>query len=90
MVALSVLFPESSVDFGDIPAGATTAYRVASRGVYSYGAFRFTYNGSSIVQPVIDWVGEEPLKGQRFTYNLELTTNGANAGIILVSVTKDR
>lgn len=89
-MGLSVLFPESSVDFGDIPAGATTGYRVASKGVYSYGAFRFTHNGASVVQPVIDWVGEEPMKGQRFTYNLELTTNGAQAIMVIVSVTKER
>ena len=70
---LQVLFPDETLTFGSVLPGATTTYVAVSRGVYGYSAFRFTVDGATIAQPVIDWVGEEPLDGTTFTYVVELT-----------------
>ncbi|HSJ52256.1 MAG TPA: hypothetical protein VLC52_00800 [Anaerolineae bacterium] len=69
---LVVLFPEEEVEFGDVPAGATTDYQPVSNGVYRYAAYRFDLAGSSYTQPVLDWVGEEPIEGEAFTYIIDL------------------
>jgi hypothetical protein len=39
--------------------------------VYRYAAYRFQVDGQEVTQPVIDWVGEEPVPGQAFTYVLD-------------------
>lgn len=69
---LVVLFPDERIEFGDVPAGATTEYKTASNGVYSYAAYSFDLAGSNVGQPVIDWVGEEPMEGEAFTYVIDL------------------
>lgn len=69
---LVVLFPEERVEFGDVPAGATTDYRPVANGVYNYAAYSFDLAGSNVGQPVIDWMGEEPLEGEAFTYVIDL------------------
>jgi hypothetical protein len=67
---LVVLFPDQEVVIGDVPAGATSAYVDVPKGVYAYGAYRFTLNGETVTQPVIDWVGEEPETAGSFTYTI--------------------
>lgn len=68
---LIVIFPEERIEFGDVPAGETTAYRPAPRGVYPYAAYHVELNGQAYDQPVIDWVGESPMPGEAFTYVLD-------------------
>jgi hypothetical protein len=68
---LIVWFPEDQIEFGDIPAGATTESKDVPNGVYRYAAYRLEVEGQMITQPVIDWVGEEPLLADRFTYTLD-------------------
>jgi hypothetical protein len=72
IVDLVVLFPDEEVRFGDVPAGATTEYQRVSKGVYRYAAYRFNLAGSNYTQPVLDWVGEEPVEGEAFTYIIDL------------------
>ena len=60
---LVILFPKDRIDFGDLPAGVTSAYQSIPNGVYGYAAFQASVDGHAINQPVIDWVGEEPLMG---------------------------
>lgn len=94
---LVVLFPGSSANasaaqtvFGDIPAGATTAYQDISSGVYRYAAYRSTINGQQVTQPVVDWMGETPLRGQRFTYRIASDSrNARNNPIQLLGVAID-
>jgi len=69
---LTVLSPKGRIEFGDVPAGSTTAYREAPDGVFGYAAFRLEIDGQLVTQPVIDWVGELPMVGKSFTYKLEL------------------
>jgi hypothetical protein len=76
---LSVLFPgvtpesmATHIDFGDVAAGATTVYVDVPGGVYRYSAYEYMLDGTTITQPVIDWVGESPLPGQQFTYEIRL------------------
>jgi hypothetical protein len=90
--ALRVGFPEAGVAIGDVPAGATTAYHAVPGGVYGYAAFRFTHQGKEVIQPVIDWVGEAPLEGRRFTYTVALITSDDRRGpwIDLLDVARDR
>lgn len=68
---LTVLFPDSRIVFGDVPAGTTTSYLSAPNGVYNYAAYSFELNGEQITQPVIDWVGESPRPGETFTYVID-------------------
>jgi hypothetical protein len=69
---LIVLFPEEKIEFGDVPAGATTEYKPVSKGVYRYAAYSYDLEGTNIGQPVLDWVGEEPIDGDAFTYVIDL------------------
>jgi len=90
IVGLTVRFPEESVFFGDIAPGSTTGYRELDKGVYGYAAYSLEIDGALVTQPVIDWVGEEPLEGQAFTYVLEVNPLGEPFMIVsLVQVTRD-
>jgi len=81
---LVVLFPEESIEFGDIPAGTTTEYKIVANGVFSYAAFQFEVDGEVITQPVIDWVGESPMNGILFTYIIDFDPYGARIQLIEV------
>lgn len=79
IVGLVVLFPGPTADalarrvtFGTVPAGATTDYQAVPAGVYRYAAYEYQLDGRGVSQPVIDWVGESPLAGRQFTYQIEL------------------
>lgn len=77
---LVVLFPDidqsatARIDFGDVASGETTEYIPVPGGVYRYAAYEYTLDGQTIQQPVMDWVGEVPLEGTRFTYRISLDT----------------
>jgi hypothetical protein len=87
---LTVLFPESRITFGDIPAGSTSDYQPAPKGVYNYAAYEYSVNGETVMQPVIDWVGELPRPGLSYTYVLSLDPNRKNAPMIeLVEIQAD-
>jgi len=79
ITGLVVLFPgpswdaeASRVEFGNIPAGQTTEYRDVPSGVYRYAAYEYTLDGRVVRQFVIDWVGENPMAGKKFTYQIVL------------------
>ena len=72
---LVVWFPEEQIEFGDVPVGATTEYIDVPKGVYRYAAYRFEIDGEMITQPVIDFMGEEPLDGTLFTYTIDFDPN---------------
>jgi hypothetical protein len=88
---LIVVFPQNRIRFGDIPARTTTEYQNIPNGVFSYAAYEFEVDDKTISQPVSDWVGEHPMRGNSFTYTIEFDPNRANTGDIirLVSVKKD-
>jgi hypothetical protein len=67
---LDLMFPQEAVAIGDVAAGAASDYVEVARGVYNYSAFRFLRGGESVVQPVIDFVGERPLPIDDYTYLL--------------------
>lgn len=69
---LIVMFPNEQIDFGAIPAGATTDFQPVQGGVYSYAAYRATINRQPLTQGGSDWLGEQPLVGTRFTYVLSI------------------
>ena len=85
---LALLFQKDEIFFGEVAAGATTSYREVPGGVYRYAAFRFAIGGTTVTQPVIDWVGEEPMDGKAFTYAVDADANRLPV-IRLVSVTRD-
>jgi hypothetical protein len=79
ITGLSVVFPghpsgaaATQIAFGDIAAGSVSAYKTVPGGVYGYSAYHYTVDGKTIDQPVLDWVGERPMDGYRFTYHLTL------------------
>lgn len=77
---LIVLFPGETpagtarIEFGKVAVGETTAYHLVPHGVYRYAAYEYTLDGETAHQPVMDWVGEQPLAGTRFTYQIALDT----------------
>ncbi len=97
IVGLKVLFPGASadaeatrVDFGDLPAGKVSEYRSVPGGVYRYAAYEYSLNGHLVQQPVVDWVGEKPMDGSRFTYRTELDpTKPAGGQVQLIEVRVD-
>lgn len=60
------------LDFGDLAAGQTSTYLDVPSGVYAYAAYAYKLDGREIVQPVTDWVGEAPIAGKKFTYQITL------------------
>ena len=67
---LHLLFPQEEVAIGDVAPGTASGYVEVPQGVYNYSAFRFLRGGESVVQPVIDFVGETPLPVDDYTYLL--------------------
>lgn len=94
---LVILFPGHTADsealrvgFGNIPAGEVTGYRSVPNGVYRYAAYEYMSNGRLVEQPVMDWVGESSLQGEKFTYRIELDLNKEPGGQIqLIKVLVD-
>ena len=79
ITGLMVLFPGSSpeaeatkIEFGNLPAGQTSAYQSVPSGVYAYAAYSYRLEYREVTQAVTDWVGESPLAGKKFTYQLAL------------------
>jgi hypothetical protein len=88
---LTVIFPQERISFGDVPAWATTSYRDVPHGVYAYAAYEVVLEGKSISQAVVDWLGENPLPGETFTYRILVDPDlySRNQAIQLVQVTQD-
>jgi hypothetical protein len=86
---LTVIFPGGRVEFGDIPAGFTTPYREVTGGVYRYAAYRLKVGDQAVTQPVIDWVGEVPMEGARFSYRLAVNADRLPAPVRLIEAKKD-
>ena len=97
ITGLSVFFPRhpsgsaaTQIAFGDIAAGSVSAYKTVPGGVYGYGAYHYTVDGKPIDQPALDWVGERPLDGYRFTYQLTLDlTTAPDDRLALVRISVD-
>ena len=64
-------FPEDELDFGDVPPGVTSGYQNVPHGVYRYAAYDVEVDGQKYEQPVVDWIGENPMEGNAFTYVLD-------------------
>jgi hypothetical protein len=89
MESLAVLFPRDHVEFGDIPAGATTPYKDVPGGIYGYAAFQMKVRGRSVTQPVADWSGASPMEGKVFTYKLDFNPGRPKAKVWLIEVRRD-
>lgn len=88
---LVVIFPDERLEFGDVPAGTSTVYRPVSRGVYRYAAYQARLGDRIVSQPVIDWVGELPMRGEAFTYTIEASEGPASGITIrLLAATHDQ
>jgi hypothetical protein len=74
---LTVIFPDGQVEFGDIPAGATTAYEAVPGGVYRDAGYQLEIDGRRFTKPVSASRGEVPMEGSRFTYRLDFDPDGA-------------
>lgn len=88
---LVIWFPEEQIRVGNVPVEATTEYVDVPKGVYRYAAYRFEIDGEMITQPVIDFMGEEPLDGTLFTYTIDFDPGRAtiNDTVRLVDVKID-
>lgn len=96
---LTLLFPGKTarardvvrVAFGDIAAGATSAYLPVPGGIYRYAAYEYRRDGAAMSQSVVDWIGEQPLAGSQFTYRLRLDPQAVpGAQITLVDVVTEQ
>ena len=77
---LRLVFPQEEVAIGAVAPGAASGYVEVAQGVYNYSAFRYLRGGESVVQPVIDFVGEIPLPIDDYTYLLGVDPDGGPAG----------
>jgi hypothetical protein len=84
-----VIFPNERIRFGPVPAGATTDYQPVRHGVYSYAAYAVTFNGRTVNQPVLDWMGAQPLAGTAFTYELSVDPQQPDWGVIQSEVRQE-
>lgn len=66
-------FPEESLDYGSIPAGGASEYRVA-RKAYRYGRIEVRAGGTPMEMQPIDHVGEAPLSPGSYTYRIAIDT----------------
>ena len=93
---LNIVFPGTTtavtrINFGSIDSGQTTEYKLIPGGVYRYSAYEYTLDGDNVFQAVVDWVGEKPLPGTRFTYQIVLDeTKVQGDQIQLVNVLTDK
>lgn len=88
---LVVLFPQTRIEFGDVPAATTTKYKEAPTGVFRYAAYQFEVDGQVVTEPAIDWIGENPMSGNSFTYIIDYDPNRTNTAsrIQLIEVKND-
>jgi hypothetical protein len=85
----SVCFPQEEIKFGDIAPGEISSYRRVPNGVGRWAAFRFSMNGNLTTQAVEDFVGWEPIKGEAFTYRVQLDT-ARRPLVRIIDVIRDR
>lgn len=69
------------VDYGTIDPGAATPYRTIGK-AYRYTAVTVLVEGEEVELVPIDYVGEDPLDGGRYTY--ELHYDGGSLALMLV------
>jgi len=84
-----VIFPQEQITFEAVAPGATTAYQPVAKGVYNYAAYEMTFDGGTIKQDVIDWVGEVPMAGNAFTYVLSVDPQRPDWQIVQYEVQHD-
>lgn len=60
------------INFGNIDSGQITEYKPIPGGVYRFSAYEYTLDGETVFQEVMDLVGEKPLPGTQFTYEIVL------------------
>lgn len=88
---LVVIFPGDRIGFGTVPAGETTEYKEVLNGVYRYAAYQFLIDEKVISQDVIDWMGENPMDGNSFTYTINFDDDrfATNDSVQLLEVKTD-
>ena len=92
---LIVVFPGvttavTQINFGSINSGQTTEFQMIPGGVYRYAGYEYTIGDETVYQAVIDWVGEKPLPGTQFTYQIALDETKVNGDQVqLVNVLTD-
>src|SRR5262245_2445761 len=72
---VDVVFPEDSVDYGAVPASGISEYRDVSK-AYRYALIIVQVGGEELRLQPIDYVGETELRPGRYTYLLNLTSQG--------------
>lgn len=93
---LTLLFPGANsyavtrLSFGNIASNQTTAYQPVPTGVYRYAAYEYILDGETVSHPVMDWLGEEPLAGTHFTYQISVDeTRAKGYQVSLIAVLTD-
>ncbi len=74
---IKVGFPLQTEEYGSIPPGGVTEYRVI-RKAYRYAYIEATVDGKPAVIQPIDYVGEKELKAGRYTYVLRVNKNATS------------
>jgi hypothetical protein len=77
----------NGIDYGDIPAGATSGYR-DMKSAYGYAKVQLLMNGTRMRLQPEDYVGEQALGRGHFTYVI-LTRQGATMSMIDIEAVKD-
>jgi hypothetical protein len=75
----------SSFDEGALPDGTCTEYRRAEGDAYDYTFLRFTIGADEFRLQPIDFVGETPLPGGRWSYRFDIS-DYANRGVTVTAI----
>jgi hypothetical protein len=73
--SVRVGFPSGDVEYGPLAAGAASAYESVER-AYRYAFVEVMIGDRRLVMQPIDYVGETPLGGGRYTYAIGLSEGG--------------
>jgi hypothetical protein len=83
--------PVDHIAFGDVQPGATTEYQTVPNGVLEFAAYTFQMDDRLVDQPVVDFMGMQPLPGSAFTYVIDYdpARYSQNQAIKLLNVSTD-
>lgn len=74
--------------YGTVKAGEKSEYKEFET-AYSYGYIQLETSGDTLIYQPIDYVGETPLKGGKYTYELDVDTSFQKPYQIILRFKKD-
>ena len=77
-----------NVSFEDINSGEKTAYKIFEK-AYRYAYVQLEIDGAMYIIQPIDYVGETPLKGGTYTYEINANESDEQYGRLSITLIED-